>query len=232
MSVARLPQLGSKPVVLTVKLKASKDANDDLSKGLQELFRMGHLTDVVLVCAQQSFPAHRAVLASQSRIFKDAFEGLAAQPSPGPNTRQEVRLEIANPEAVKIMLNHLYGLDTDDMATFNPRTQAINRDVLQLAAQFELPGLTQHAMHWLGKDLTTGNLVERLSICEEFGLSELSEKILEQLTYNKAALHEVAHGPQIMNYPKLMQEILKCAAKPEADPGSARAPKNKRVRRS
>lgn len=232
MSVARLPQLGSKPVALTVKLKVSKDTKDDLSKGLQELFRKGLLTDVVLVCAQQHFPAHRVVLASQSRVFREAFEGLAAQPSPGPNMRQEVRLEIANPEAVKLMLNYLYNLDTDDWATFNPRTQEINRDVLQLAAQFELPGLTQLAMHWLGKDLTTGNLVERLSICDDFGLSELSEKILEQLTYNKAALHEVAHGPQIMNYPKLMQEILKCAAKPEAEPGAQPALKNKRARKA
>merc|ERR1712023_214108 len=145
-------------------------------------------------------------------IFKEAFEGLAAQPSPGPNMRQEVRLEIANPEAVKIMLNYMYMLDQDDWAAFNPRTQAINQDVLQLAAQFELPGLTQQAMHWLSKDLTTGNVVERLSICEEFGLTELSEKILEQLTYNKAALSEVAHSPQIMTHPKLMQAILQCAA--------------------
>lgn len=229
MSVARLPQLGSKPVALTVKLKASKATTDDLSTGLQELFRKGILTDVVLVCAQQHFPAHSVVLAAQSRVFK---EGLAAQPSPGPNMRNEVRLEIANPEAVKLMLNYLYNLDTDDLALFNPRTQEINRDVLQLARQFELPGLTELAMHWLGKDLTTGNLVERLSICDEFGLSELSEKILEQLTYNKAALHEVAHGPQIMNYPKLMQEILKCAAKPESEPGAQPALKNKRARKA
>merc|ERR1712159_552101 len=133
--------------------------------------------------------------------------------------RHEIRLDVANPEAVKSMLDYIYMLDENDWATFNPRTQEINRDVLQLAAQFELPGLTQQAMHWLSKDLTTGNVVERLSICEDFGLSELSEKILEQLAYNKAALHEVAHSPQIMSYPKLMQSILQCAAAaPEPEP--------------
>merc|ERR1719456_2041115 len=117
------------------------------------------------------------------------------------------------------MLDYLYNLDADDWATFNPRTQAINRDVLQLAAQFELPGLTQQAMHWLSEDLTTGNVVERLSICDEFGLSELSEKILQQLTMNREALNEVAHSQQIMDYPKLMQEILKTTASaPEPHP--------------
>merc|ERR1719326_131208 len=109
--------------------------------------------------------------------------------------------------------------------------QAVNRDVLQLASQFELPGLTQQAMHWLGKDLTTGNVVERLSICDEFGLSELSEKILEQLTYNKTALTEVAHSQQIMNYPKLMQAILQCAASGAPEP-DFQSQKSKRLRKA
>merc|ERR1712166_1020539 len=110
------------------------------------------------------------------------------------------------------MLDYLYALDEKEWAAFNPRTQAVNRDVLQLAAQFQLHGLTQQAMHRLSQDLTTGNVVERLTICDDFGLSELSEKILQQLTNNREALAEVAHSQQIMNYPKLMQSILQCAA--------------------
>jgi len=179
MSIARLPQLGNKPVALTVKMKVGKAIDDNLlAKGLQELYRKGEFTDVALCCSEKRFLAHSCVLASQSRCFK---EGLAAQPLPGPGTRHEIRLEVANPEAVKIMLDYLYMLEESDWATFNPRTQAVNRDVLQLAAQFDLPGLTGQAMYWLSKDLTTGNVVERLSLCEEFGLSELSEKFSSSL---------------------------------------------------
>jgi len=227
MSIARLPQLGSKPVALAVKLKPSKQLNaDSLAAGLQELYRKGELTDVVLLCAEQRYSAHSVVLASRSRCFK---EGLACQSTPGEPRRNEIRLDVANPEAVKIMLDYLYMVDAEDWATFNPRTQAVNRDVLQLAQQLELTGLTHQAMHWLSKDLTTGNVVERLSICDEFGLSELSDKILEQLTYNKAALAEVAHSQQIASYPKLMQAILQCAAgAPEPEP----QPKSKRPRKS
>jgi len=216
MSVARLPQLGSKPVELTVKLKPCRTSEENnLSMGLQELYRKGELTDVVLLCAEQRFLAHRAVLASQSRFFK---EGFTSAPLLSADMRHEVRLEIANPEAVKLMLDYMYKLDENEWASFNPRTQDINRDVLQLAAQFELPGLTKQAMHWLSRDLTTGNVIERLSICDSFGLAELSDKILEQLTYNKVALSEVANSQQIMNYPKLMQAILKCAAADTSDP--------------
>merc|ERR1712232_550619 len=127
--------------------------------------------------------------------------------------RHEIQLsDIVNPEAVKILLDHMYQLDDKEWAKFNPRTQDVNREVLRLAAQFELPRLTQQAMQWLSKDLTTGNLVERLSICDEFGLTELSDKILEQLTNNREALAEVANCPQITSYPKLMQAMLQCAA--------------------
>lgn len=219
MSVARRPELGSKPVVLNVKLKASKSAMDEdaLSLGMQDLYRKGEFADVVLLCAEQQLPAHRAVLASQSRFFKEAF---LTQPMPTGGTRCEIRIEVANPEAVKIMLDYLYMIDEKDWAIFNPRTQAVNREVLQLARQFELPGLTQKAMRWLCEDLTTGNVVERLSMCEEFDLAELSEKILQQLALNRQALAEVANSPQIMNHPKLMQSILQSAASalPESEP--------------
>merc|ERR1712146_488273 len=142
--------------------------------------------------------------------------------------RGELRVSVANPEAVKIMLDYLYLLDEKEWATFNPRTQAVNQDVLQLAAQFQLHGLTQLAMHWLSQDLTTGNVLERLAICDDFGLSELSEKILQQLTNNRAALAEVAHSQQITNHPKLMQSILKCAAG-DPEPGAAPQQKSKRL---
>jgi len=226
MSLACRPQLGSKPVALAVKLKPSKQLNGSLlAKGLQQLYRTGEFTDVVLICCEQRFLAHRAVLASQSSIMK---EGLAATPLPGPDMRHEIKLnEVANPEAVKIMLGYMYELEESEWAAFNPRTQEINRDVLQLAKQFQLPGLTQQAMHWLAKDLTTGNVVERLSICEQFGLDELHVKILEQLSYNKAALSEVASSPQIMSYPKLMQMLLQHTAA-----GTGSAPATKRPRKA
>jgi len=218
MSLARTPQLGSKPVNLTVKLGALKLAVEPLAQGLQELYRRGEFADVVLICAEQHFLAHRIVLAAQSEAFK---QGLA-QPLPANGMRHEIRLgDIANPEAVKFMLNFLYQLDDKEMAEYNPRTQDINRDVLRLAKQFGLPGLSHRAMRWLAKDLTTGNVVERLQICDEFGLTELHEKILEQLTSNRQALAEVAHSPQIMTYPRLMQAMLQSAAgAPEPEPVS------------
>merc|ERR1712232_1136090 len=129
------------------------------------------------------------------------------------SNREEVRLaDIANPEAVKIMLDYLYKSDTDVWEGYNPRTQDINKDVLRLAQNFRLPGLRELATHWLAKDLTTGNVVECLTICEDFKLVDLSARILQQLTNNKRALAEIAHSPQITQYPNLMLALLQHTA--------------------
>ncbi|CAE7242754.1 Spop [Symbiodinium pilosum] len=217
MSLDKMPDLGTKPVSLTVKLPAQKHSGvDRLAEGLRELYKRGEFTDVALVCADRTFYAHRIVLAAESEVFKTGLASVSKETIDG---RQEIRLaEISNPEAVKFMLDYMYQTDSAVWEDYNPRTQEINKDVLRLAQTFRLPGLTERAMHWLAKDLTTGNVVEVLTICEDFGLSQLGEKILEQLTQNKKALAEVANSPQIMKYPKLMQALLQQAAAVPDDP--------------
>lgn len=207
MWMEKYPELGSKPVRLTIKMptKAS-ERMDTLPEGLRELYRRGELADVSLVCARQAFLAHRVVLAAQSEVFR---QGLAT----GELVKQEVRLaEISNPEAVKFMLDYMYQMDVAVWEDYNPRTQEINKDILRLAHNFKLPGLVERATIWLAKDLTTGNVVERLTICEDFGLAELREKIIAELTENKDALTEVASSPLLTLFPTLMQALLQHVA--------------------
>jgi len=228
MSLAHLPQLGSKPVPLSVRLPALKH-EDRLVPGIRELYARGDFTDVTLVCAGQSFHAHKLVLGAHSPVFKQGLIACPTEESPGQALRQEVRLaEISNPEAVKFMLDYMYQSDASVWDDYKPGTQEINRDVLQLAQSFQLPGLTDRAKQWLAKDLTTSNVVERLSICESFGLEDLREKILMQLTTNQKALADVVHSPQIMKYPALMQSLLQMSSalgQAEEEKGKKRARK-------
>jgi len=207
-----LPTLGTKVLNLTVKYPAPKDTEPDLATGLQGLYRTGKFADVSLVCAGQTFPAHRLVLAAKSPAFCTALAD-SCQPAGG---CQEIRVaEVDNPEAVKIMLDFMYEVVQNNI----PRARSIIKDVLRLAHNFQLPVLTQHATQWLSQDITTGNVVEVLAICEDFSLTDLRDRILSQLTHNKKALAEVAGSPQIMSYPKLMQSLLcQAAVAPEPQP--------------
>lgn len=229
MSLDLRPQLGTKPVVLSVRLSPlSEKLSEKLSDGLRELYRQGALTDVALICSGQTFRVHGVVLAAQSEVFRKGLSVAPDAAAVAQGAKHEIRLaDVSNPEAVKFMLDYIYQVDGSVWEDYNPRTQEINKDVLRLAQNFQLPGLTERATHWLGKDLTTGNCVERLTICDDFGLVELREKILEQLTMNKKALAEVAHSPQIMSYPKLMQALLMQAAASASEPASPPQPKKK-----
>jgi len=179
---------------------------------------------------EQTFLAHRVVLAAESSVFRDGLN------STGPTGgRQEVRLaDIVNPEAVQFMLHYLYQMEALEADVLNLRTVDVTKDLLRLAQNFSLPGLTERAIRWLAKDLTTGNVVERLSICDEFGLTTLHEKIIEQLTLNRKALAEVAGSPQIMQHPKLMQALLQQAASigDEQEPQEKTPPPAKKAKKA
>lgn len=233
-AITRAQDMGKNNIPLTVKLKkpADSQALNPLADGLKEMYRKGDFTDVSLICADRTYRAHRCILAARSEVF---FQGLATPPGDAAETKAnvEVRLaDVSNPEAVKFMLDHIYQLDDED---YNPRSQDINKDVLKLAQNFKLTGLLEQATRYLAQDLSTGNVVERLTICEDFALEELKEKILEQLTFNKLALAEVASSPQIICYPKLMQSMLKLAAAvpaAEAEPAATVAEPRRKIRKA
>merc|ERR1719160_455287 len=107
------------------------------------------------------------------------------------------------------MLDYIYEVgEGASEADYSPSSQQVNADVLRLVRAYELPNLLHRAAAFMGKDLTTHNVVERLAWCDEFGLQELRGKILEQLTANKQALQEVTSSPAIDNHPALMREML------------------------
>jgi len=203
----KVPQLGNKVVPLSVKIPAPTK-RETLKTGLQELLRKGIFSDVTLLCAGQSFPAHRAVLAAQSNVFRETLANLSQETE----ARQELRLaDIDNPEAVKILLDYIYEYE-DVCDSMNPHTRGILIDVLKLAQNYQLTALTQYATQCLSQSVTTGNVVELLAICEQFALQDLQDRILSQLTHNKKALAEVASSTKIMAHPKLMQALLCKAA--------------------
>ncbi|CAE8690218.1 unnamed protein product [Polarella glacialis] len=221
--LARTPTLGSKEVKLNISL-GNVRYKETLADELRDMFQKGLCCDVVFLCEGQSFRAHKAVLGARSAAFRTTFEGEATTAVGA--TVQEVRLsEVNNPEAVKFMLEFVYEVEPPDWKAYHPASHDITKDILSLSRRFELPGLTARAEHWLSKDITTGDVVERLCICRDFRLEVLKSKILEQLTSNRAALAEVASGSKIMQYPELMQMMLQQAAASIEEDDEEPAPK-------
>jgi len=191
----------------------TEDGTNTLLAGLRGMLERKELCDVALVASGgEVYPAHRAVLAASSQAFR---ERLKPGGSEGVWTEAEglpaLMLSVKHPEAVKALIDCAYGADAATQGkepTYTPSCEAANKDVLRLARDFGIPAFEDQAARWLVRGLTTMNLLERLAICEEFGLKEVKEKILEQVTANTDALYELASDPAVRAVPGVLQDLL------------------------
>jgi hypothetical protein len=184
------------------------DHSGGIIDGLRSLQEKDELCDVVLIVGEQSFQAHRAVLAAVSSSFHECLKNIGS--GEGPNGLSEpkslhLKLEdISHPEAVKAMLDCIYHPRT----AYAPSGEDANRDVLRLAQRFKITQLEEAASNWLTSGVSTVNVLDRLLACEEFKLEEVRERILEQLVCNPEALYALAKDPEIIKVPNVLQDLL------------------------
>jgi len=199
---------------LTVDLgeMPADDRVGGMAEGLRLLLDRNELCDVVLVAGGQSFAAHRAVLAAVSSSFHECLVQLGTGEGAAVGQDSDSLVlkldDVATPEAVRTMLDCIYGPGPGAAREYNPPSEEVNRDVLRLAQRFQILQLQEDASRWLARGLSTANVLDRLLACEEFGLTEVRERILEQLTANPEALFVLAKDPEMMKVPAVLQDLL------------------------
>lgn len=132
-----------------------------------------------------------------------------APKEPEPPKALEVHFaDISSPEAIQIMLAHIYGTDGGEVSNYAPSSDEVNKDVLRLASQLQLPSLKEFATHWMASNLNSSNAVPRLSTCQEFALHDLFEAATESLAGDAFALAQVTEDLDIIKHPRLLQKLL------------------------
>jgi len=184
-----------------------------LMEGLRGLWEKSELCDVELIAGGQTFLAHRPVLAAVSPSFRECLMRLSTVQDVSAGAKKILTLklgDITHPEAVQAMLNCIYGPLTAPNAprSYNPTNEEANRDVLRLAQRFQITQLLAEASRWLTSNLSTANVLQRLVACEEFGLADVRDKILDQITANPTALYVLAKDPEVVKAPSVLQELL------------------------
>lgn len=137
-----------------------------------------------------------------------------------PGATTALQLTYAAPEAVKAMLDLAYGADAE---SYKPSSDEVNRDVLRLAAEFDVPCLKELAAAWLCTELNSKNAVHRLATCKEFDLKSTYLGIIEELEATPSAVRAVADDIDIVLHPQLLQDLLGRMARREFDRANARA---------
>lgn len=195
----------TKDVKLFVQYKGEDEPEDAFFNSIAEIFNKGLLADVSLIAAEgrEKFTAHKLVLAAKSPVLMEMFSHSSSEIG----DKCEVRLHETCAGAVRSFLDFVYNRE------YKPRNEEVNKDVLKLAKQFKMPVLIEKCSEELAKNITTTNVVDKLQLCDEFELSKLRNKIMQQLTSNKKALQDVAESQQILQHPLLLQEMLGLMAK-------------------
>lgn len=180
---------------LQVRYTAPEVLTAPLAEGLVQLRRKLHRCDAaVLAGGGARIPVHAVVLASQSPVLDQKLE------KDGP----EIDLGAVSHEAADHLVRWIYGEAVDPTHW----SQKANEEVLRLASELALPLLSQVCSSRLAVDVTIHNVVERVRLCEDFGLPALRAALVEALVEDRPALDAVARNEATLTHPALMRELL------------------------
>lgn len=191
----RKEAVGAVAVHFTVSSDATRAP---LAEGLVQLRRTGHRCDAtVVVGGGGRIPVHQLVLCSQSMALDQRLQG---------SSSAEVDLTHVSHEAANIAVRWMYG----ELAVeaYDPTTAQVNEEVLKLSTELGLPRLAQICASHLARGVTIANVVERVRLCEAYGLTELRKAIITAIVDDRAALTAVSSNPATMGHPVLMHELL------------------------
>jgi len=192
----------------------SKPTASSFVGGIRAMYQKCIFYDVFLVCGKSRFPAHRAVLAASSPKFRELLLQLqtgqqseqVADESAGRTDEKlpELLLEGSySATTLSALLDFIYGL-----GEYSAPSDEANIEVLSLSDHLQIPALKARAALWLAEHLTVANAIPMLAKCEEFGLSELSEQIKEQLTSDTETLLKVTQEVAATQHPMILQGLL------------------------
>lgn len=122
------------------------------------------LCDVVLVVGGLRFPAHRAVLAAASRVFKAMFTNRMKE-----KNAQEIVLSSVDPKSWRMALQYIYTAQVD---IDNEETALL---LLGSARMYQLETLERFVEKFLISRLKVSNCFELLGHAEQYDLEELQK---------------------------------------------------------
>ncbi|XP_023691645.2 kelch-like protein 9 [Paramormyrops kingsleyae] len=168
-----------------------------LQKGLQELRESGCLCDVQLVAENQTFSAHRSVLAAASPYFRVMFTTDMKE-----KNMEAVELKAITASGLRCALDFVYTSQLQsDLASIE--------DVLLASTHLHIPQLTDCCSQIMEESLNVENVFEVLSLSERYNLQLLKSECLSFISRKLAAVLETQEGPLLQMDGDFFLAILK-----------------------
>ncbi|XP_043287929.1 speckle-type POZ protein B-like [Venturia canescens] len=146
---------------------------------IKEMWDRKTFCDVTFLLGDQELPAHKAIVASQSKVLETMFLN--------ENTEEKktvVRINDTSAEVFKEFLNYLYTGGINDL-------EDITKEMIQVANTYQVTELKTLCENYMLNNLCTDNVVEYLLIAESLCCTELKKQSLRLLDKSSSALAQV-----------------------------------------
>ena len=163
-------------------------SRSNLQTGLKTLFDRKLFVDVTIKSGDKEFKAHKAVLASQSPVFKAMLSKKKGS--------TVVDISEADPKVVPEMLNYLY-------TGRAPNLDTMTRELLLLASKYEISHLLEMAEKKLKSDINASNVVELLIFATTHNAPNLKKACLTYISLHSAEVMRTSDWDKLENSLKI-----------------------------
>ena len=187
------------PVEL-VHQEQRKLLEDNVLAGVKCLFEDKLLSDVTIKCGDTEFKAHKAILASQSPVFKKMLESDMKE-----QRTNVIEISDVDQAVISDMLAYFYTGSAPHMDT-------LVKELLNVANKYELSQLFTMCEDKLKADTTVANVIGLLILADMHSASYLKKACLNYIRHNSAAVRSSSQWEELRKnsdrHSSLLVEIM------------------------
>lgn len=151
---------------------------DQIRDKMHNLYKAGSLTDVTIQCGDKEFKVHRAILASQSTVFKRMFEVDMKE-----KQSSIVNISDVPPAVVSDLIAYFY-------TGTAPNVRTLAKELLNTANKYELPRLFAICEKELEMKMEVANVVDTLILADLHSPAYLKKACLNFIHLNLAEVQK------------------------------------------
>lgn len=171
-----------------------------IREGMHSLYKNEELTDMIIKCEDKELKVHKAILASQSPVFRAMFEVDMKEKQSGVTEVSGV-----TPAAMSDLVTYLY-------TGIAPNLNTLAGELLDVADKYDLPPLLSMCENELGNKIKETSVIERLILADLHGRTSLKRACLEFVRLNSAQVFQTSEWADFKDqkdqYASLYVEIL------------------------
>ena len=178
---------------------------EDILTGMKKMLSDSLHSDLTIKCGGEEFKVHKAVLASQSPVFRRMLESDMKE-----QRTNVIEISDVDQAVISDMLAYIY---TGSV----PNLDTLARELLNVANKYELSGLFTMCERELKSKISLENVIELLQLADLLDSSYLKKTCLNYISLNSGAVRSSEEWKQLKEnseeHVSLLMDIMDCLLK-------------------